>query len=192
MADRLVTPAELDLFLQQTLTPATAALLIEMATGKVQDAAGQRLVDATSTFVIDVDLHECGPWLPLPQWPVRSVASVEVDGVATTDYFLRRQQLWRLAGWNTDSSAPTQVTVTGVAHGYLAGAQGLQLARDMTFALAAAGYGNPGGGVQSESIDDYKVTYAEADGRMQVTDSMRDRLRNAYGTGAYVTSSTDY
>lgn len=192
MADQLVTGPELASFLQQNLDLSTATLLIEMATGKVQHAAGQRLVEATSTFVIDVDMCHDSPWLPLPQLPVQSVATVEIDGVAVTDYVLRRQQLWRLGGWNTNSSAPAQVTAGDVVHGYPTGAQGLQLARDMTLALAAAGYGNPGGGVQSEAIDDYRVTYAEADGRMQVTDSMRDRLRDAYGTSAYVTSSTSY
>jgi hypothetical protein len=85
---------------------------------------------------------------------------------------------------------PDLVTVT-YTYGYLAGEPGLQLARDMTLALAGAGYGNPGGSVSSEAIDDYKVTYAEADGRMQVTDGMRDRLRSTYGTPAYVTGTRD-
>lgn len=188
MADRLVTPEELASFLQQDLDTATATLLIEMATGKVQAAAGQRLIAAVSTFVIDVDLCQHGPWLDLPQLPVRVVASVKIDGVVVTDWYLRSQRLWRLNGWNTNSSAPTQVTVEDVAHGHIDGAQSLQLARDYTLTLSGAGYGNPGG-ASSEAIDDYKVTWAEADARMQVTDYMRDQLRATYGVPAYVTSS---
>jgi hypothetical protein len=188
MADQLVTPEELASFLQQDLDTATATLLIELATGKVQAAAGQRLVAAVSTFVIDVDLCEWGPWLSLPQLPVRTVAAVLIDGVAITDWYLRQQRLWRLNGWNVNRSAPTQVTVQDVAHGHLDGAQALQSARGYTLALCAAGYGNPGG-VSSEAIDDYKVTWADADARMQVTDYMRDQLRATYGVPAYVTSS---
>lgn len=191
MADRLVTPQELASFLQLTYADLTAArqanlaLLVEVATGKVQAAAGQRLVDATSTAVIDVDICEFGPWLPLPQMPVRSVASVLIDGVAATDWYLRRQQLWRLNGWNTNSSAPTQVTAT-FTHGYLAGAQALEPARGMVFGLAGPASDNPTGAA-SEQIDDYRISYAEADARMQVTDGMRDQLRATYGTTAYVT-----
>lgn len=189
MADQLVTRAELASFLQQDVDNSTADLLIEMATGKVQAAAGQLLVDGTDTITLDVDICEFGPWLALPQLPVRSVASVLIDAVATTDWLLRRQQLWRLNGWNTNGSAPAEITVT-YTRGYPVGSQALQLARDMCFALAAAGYGNPGGAT-SEAIDDYKVTYAEADARMQVTDGMRDLLRATYGIPAYVTGSRD-
>jgi len=185
-ADQLVTPSELASFMQQDLDTASATLVIELATGKIQGACGQRLVAATSTFVIDVDICEFSPWLTLPQLPVRSVASVLIDGVAATDWYLRSQRLWRLGGWNTNSSAPTQVTVQGVAHGYLTGSQSLQAARDACLALAAAGYGNPQA-VSSEQIDDYRVSYADANARMQVTDAARDLLRETYGIPAYVT-----
>jgi hypothetical protein len=189
MADQLVTPEELASFLQKDLDTATATLLIELATGKVQAAAGQRLVAATSTFVIDVGMWDCDEYLTLPQMPVRSVTSVLIDGVAVTDWYLRSQQLWRLYGWNTNPNAPTQVTATGVAHGYLADSQALELARGYVLALCAMPYETAGAAVQSESIDDYRVTYADADAAMQVTDAMRDQLIAAYGTSAYVTTS---
>lgn len=190
MADQLVTPEELASFLQQDLDASTANLLIDLATAKVQAAAGQRLIEATSTAVIDVDICEFSPWLALPQLPVQSVASVEIDSVACTDYLVRNQQLWRLNGWNANASAPAQVTVE-FTHGYPDGAQGLQLARDMTLALAAAGYGNPSL-VSAEQIDDYRVSYADAEARMQVTPGMRDMLRTAYGVTAYVTGARQY
>jgi hypothetical protein len=137
---------------------------------------------------LDVDMCDDSEYQPLPQMPVQSVASVLIDGVADTSWRLRKQQLWRLYGWNLNAAAPTQLTVT-FTYGYAAGSQALQLARDMTLGLAAAGYGNPGA-VSSEAIDDYKVTYAEADARMVVSDGMRDQLRDAYGISAYVTRST--
>lgn len=187
MADQLVTPSELAAFLQQDVDTATATLLIEMATGKVQAACGQRLIEATSTFVLDVDIFQWGAWLDLPQRPIQSVGSVTIDGIARTDWHLRSQRLWRLGGWNLNASAPSQVIVADVVHGHPAGSQSLQPARDMCLALAAAGYSNPGGTASSEQIDDYRVTYAEAESRMQVTPGMRDMLRSTYAVGAYVT-----
>ena len=189
MADMLVTPSELASFLQQDVDTATAMLLIQMATGKVQAAAGQLLIEGTATVTLDVDMCDDSEWLALPQMPVRSVASVLIDGVADTAWKFRRQQLWRLNGWNTSGSAPTQVTPT-FTYGYPASAQALQLARDYTLALAGLGYGNPGAGaVTSESLDDYKVDYASADARMVVADGMREQLRSTYGIGAFVTRS---
>jgi hypothetical protein len=193
VADQLVTPSELASFLQLTYADLTAAqqatmaMLVQLSTGKIQAACGQRLIEATNTFVIDVEWGSRSPWLDLPQRPIRSVASVEIDGTVYTDWLLRSQRLWRLGGWGLNASAPSQVTVADCAHGYPTGAQFLQLARDMCLALAAAGYGNPGGSVASEQIDDYRVTYAEADSRMQVTPGMRDMLRDQYGMTAYVT-----
>jgi hypothetical protein len=188
MADQLVTPEELASFLQRDLDLATAQLLIQMATGKVQAAAGQLLIQGTATVTIDVDICDFDPWLPLPQMPVRSVASVLIDGVADTSWRLRKQMLWRLNGWSTNGSAPTQVTPT-FTYGYPAGAQKLQLARDFTLALAGLGYGNPGGAVSSEALDDYKIDYNTANSLMVVSDGMRDQLRAAYGVTAYITSS---
>ena len=193
MADQLVTPTELASFMQLTYADLTAVqqaamtMLVQLSTGKIQAACGQRLLEATSTLVIDVEWGSWTPWLDLPQRPVRSVGSVAIDGTTYTDWVLRSQRLWRLGGWSLNASAPSQVTVTDCAHGYPTGSQGLQLARDMCLALAAAGYGSPGGAVASEQIDDYRVTYAEADSRMQVTPGMRDMLRQQYGSPAYVT-----
>lgn len=193
MTDQLVSPSELATFLQldwgalTTDQQTTMTLLVNLATGKVQAASGQRLVDATSTFVLDVDIFDFSPWLTIPQRPLRSVGAVTIDGTAVTDWVLRGQRLWRLTGWNMSASAPSEVVVSGAEHGYLDGAQQLQLARDACLALAAAGWANPGGTASSESIDDYRVVFADAASRMQVSAGMRDMLRDAYGAGVHVT-----
>lgn len=187
MADQLATPEDLASLLQSDLDASTANLLLELATAKVQRAAGgQRIVDVTDTAVIDVDPWDNDEYLELPQLPVRSVATVLLNEVAITDWTLSQQKLWRLAGWNL-WSRPSQIKVT-YTHGYTAGSQWLQLARNTTLTLAKMGYPNPSGAV-SEQIDDYRVTYAEADARMQMTDAMADAIAAAYGAGAYVTSS---
>lgn len=193
MADQLATPQDLASLLQlnyATLSgaqQATLAMLVELATAKVQRAAGgQRIVDITDTAVVDVrDIADY--YLPLPQLPVRSVTTVKLDGLTITDWVVRQQMLWRAGGWMVSFSPPSQAVVT-YSHGYAAGSQWLQLARDMTLSLARLGWGNPGGAT-SEAIDDYRVTYGEADARMQMTDYMAASIADAYGVSAYSTAS---
>lgn len=193
MADQIVTPQELASFLQLTwasLTTdqqATLTMLAGLATAKVQDAAGQLLIQGTATVTIDVGMCDDDQYQPLPQSPVRSVASVLIDGVADTSWRLSSQQLWRLAGWNTNASAPTQLTVT-FTYGYATGAQALELARGYALALGAAIWPNPTG-AQSEQLDDYRISYADADARMVVPDAMREQLRARYGTTVHVVGS---
>lgn len=188
MADQLATPEELASLLQRDLDASTANLLINLATAKVQRAAGgQRIVDVTDTAVLDVDGDCWDPYLTLVQFPVRSVSAVLLNGVAITDWYLRKQMLWRSAGWRTSGGVPDQIKVT-YAHGYVTGSQYLETARDFTLSLAKLGYGNPDGST-SEAIDDYKVTYAEADARMQLTEPMKMAIADAYGASAYVTES---
>lgn len=192
--DMLATPQDLASLLQldyASLTPAqqaTMTMLVELATAKVQRAAGgQRIVEATSTAVIDVEPWHCDEYLALPQMPVRSVQAVKIDDQPVTDWKVSGQQLWRRTGWRSSSSEPTKVTVT-YTHGYPSGSQWLQLARDVALSLARMGFGNPSG-VMSEAIDDYRVTYAEADARMEMTEHMRQAIADAYGISAYVTGS---
>lgn len=185
MADQLATSADLNALLQTTVPTATATLLLELATGVIQAAVGQRVVDATDTALIDVDAETV--WLDLPQYPVRSVSAVVLDGVTITDWSLRKQRLWRATGWLSSLSPPSQAAVTS-AHGFLAGAQQLQLGRNMCLSLAAAGYGNPSGKTM-EAIDDYRVGYSEALSRMQLTDPMTQALMKAYGRSAWVTDA---
>lgn len=187
MADQLATPEDLASLLQQDLDASTANLLLELATAKVQRAAGgQRIVEVTDTALVDVT-DDCDLYLALPQLPVRAVSLVKLDGTTITDWSLRSQMLWRAVGWMQSWSPPSQAAVT-YTHGYPAGSQYLQLARECTLSLAKMGYGNPSGAT-SESIDDYRVSYAEADARMQMTEFMRDAIAAAYGTGAHVTLS---
>lgn len=187
-ADLLALPADLITLLGSPadLTTPVATMLIELATSKVQGAVGQRIVDLTDTALVDVDDYaNWSQWLELPQHPIRSVASVTIDGGAVTDFLLRKQKLWRLNGWMSNFWQPSQVAVV-YTHGYPAASQYLQLARQVTLSLASGVYINPGA-VTSEGVDDYKVTYQEAMGRMELTEYTRQALIDAYGTSSYVT-----
>lgn len=188
MAQQLATPEELASILQSDLDASTANLLLDMATGIVQSACGELLIETTVTELVDITQQT--RWLSLSNKPVTAVATVELDGTALvegTDWALRLQKLWRSAGWMQTWDPPSQVEVT-YTYGYPTGSQYLQLARSVTLSLAQAGYGNPGQ-VSSEAIDDYRVSYADALARMELTEPMRMALINAYGSPAVVTVS---
>lgn len=199
MADQLATPEDLASFLQlgpYDLLPLakqeTLTMLIELATAKVQRAAGgQRILLVTTVgAVIDLPLGHDDAYVQLPQLPVRSVASVAINGTVVTDFYLRSQSLWRISGWSgsyTYVAAPPQLTVT-YTHGHAPDSLYLQSARGYTLELARGGWGNPGG-VTSEAIDDYRVTYAEAEARMTIPAGIVESLRTQYGANAYVTVS---
>jgi hypothetical protein len=195
MADQLATPADLASFLQlgafaslSQVKQDNLTMLVELATAKVQRAAGgQRILAATSTAVIDLDIDYDDQYVSLPQQPVRALVSAKLDGNTLTDVYLRMGMLWRWRGWSTSASVPPQLVVT-TAHGLKDGDQGLQYARSTVLELARGGYGNPTGAT-SKAIDDYRVTYAEADARMVLPAPTADGIAAQYGTQAYVSLS---
>lgn len=184
MADQLATPADLAALLQideAELHVPAATLLIECATAVVQEAAGQRIVRASSTATLE---PSPGRWLWLPQIPVVSVESVSLDGTALAegDFQVRSHRLWRETGWQLLTSPPTEVVVA-YTHGYADGAQELQRARQAVVALAGAVYGNPSGASRVQ-IDDYAVAYEAMASRMEAAPYLRDGLRRFYGRSA--------
>jgi hypothetical protein len=194
-ADQLATPQELASLLQldygslSAAQQATLLMLVELATAKVQRAAGgQRIVEVTHTDALIDVTDPCDYYLALPQLPVQEVTEVQIDGEVITDWVLRRQMLWRAFGWMRIYSPPSQVTCSFTS-GYPTGSQWLQLGKEMTLSLAATGWGNPGGSASSESIDDYQVSYGDADARMGLTEYMASAIRDAYGYTSYVTLS---
>jgi hypothetical protein len=165
----LVTAEELASLMQQDLDTATATLAIEIATGVVQSAAGQRIIEVVDDeAVIELDANDNSPYLPLPERPVTAVTSATIGATAVTDFQpqLSRGRLWRSMGWRSAtlpySYTPSTATVV-YTHGYPAGHQKLQLARSVVFDLAKTGYNTAAGSgaIVSEQIDDYAVRYAE-------------------------------
>jgi hypothetical protein len=189
----LVTAAELASLLQQDVDTATAELAIEIATGAVQGAAGQRIVEvADDEVAIDLDVLDCGPYLNLPEGPVTAVTSAEVGATLVTDFTpqLSRGRLWRSLGWRSATlpywNAPSTVTVV-YTHGYPTGHQKLQLARGVVFELAKTGYNSAAGSgaVVREQIDDYSVQYAamaaSIEGALDPDGPLARALRRQYG-----------
>lgn len=181
MADQLATPEDLASFLQQDLDASTADLLVECATGVIQATTGQRIVRATTTPSIPGTF---GQWLTLPQWPVVSVATVELGGAVITDWSLIGVRLWRAGGWQP-SGTPVIVEPT-YTHGYAAADQALQYARSAVLSLCAPFYTNPDG-ASSVKIDDYAATYSAMSAAMAANTALADALRAAYGAGVGTT-----
>lgn len=193
MADMLVTPEELASSLQKDLDTASATLAIEIATGAVQAAAGQRILQVVDDEVdLDLDELDGGLYLTLPEWPVTAVGSAAVGATAVTDFTpqLSRGRLWRALGWRSATlpywDAPSTVTVV-YTHGYAAGDQKLQLARGVVLSLAGGAYDSAGGSstVVREQIDDYAVQYAQMTASVETAlnpdGPLARALRRAYG-----------
>jgi hypothetical protein len=183
MADILATVADLRTLLGEDgtgLADVEGQLLLELATGAVQAAAGQLLlaqVDDEATLIGTMD-----SWLALPEQPVTGVTSVTVDGDAVTDFTRFGARLWRESGWSTDPYRPTPVAVV-YSHGYATGDQRLQLARSAVLATAAQMFANPGGAT-GLSVDDYREQYSQSsdsDLAGMVPARLRAALRRAYG-----------
>lgn len=191
MADQLVTAQELADALQVPLASiptATSTILIAAATAVVQEAAGnQRLVQVVNDPFAIIGLS--GSWLDLPQLPATAVSSVTLDGTALVsgaldpnNYKLRGNRLWRTNGWQTYWGQPSDVAGL-YTHGFAVGAQDLELARNSVFSLAKSAFPNPGG-VVSESIDDYNVTYNAMSVQMEASPYTKAALRHKYGRRA--------
>lgn len=182
MADQLATPEDLASFLQRDdLDASTATLLVECATGVIQATVGQRIVRATTTPSIPGGFSQ---WLNLPQWPVVSVATVELAGTAITDWSLIGVRLWRANGWQP-SWTPVMVDVT-YTHGHASEDQALQFGRSAVLGLCAPFYPNPTG-ASSVKIDDYAETYAAMQTAMNGNQPLMGALRAAYGAAVGTT-----
>ena len=183
MADQLASPSDLAVLLGIPLDAPKMTLVIEAATAVVQAITGQRLVEVEDDEI--TLLGSTDSWLDLPQRPVTAISVVNAAGVVLaegTGRGMYRQfgaRLWRSCGWAECAYEPSAVTVT-YSHGYPAGDQGLQVARQATLGLAAGVYNNPGGGVSREQIDDYTVAYEAAAAAMDGSPHLRSSLRRQY------------
>jgi hypothetical protein len=124
----LATVADLADMLGRTLSPAQelqAQSLLDQASSIVRAYVRQdiSLATTTDTFTMrraDPVLHRCGGMVTLPQRPIVDIASVEVNGAATGDWWQDGNDvLVRSHVWPQPPAAhrPPQVTVT-YTHGW--------------------------------------------------------------------------
>lgn len=184
----LVTADEFTTFVDQSgLDESRATLLVELATAEVQAAAGQRLLlvedDPFELFVFS------GRWFTLPERPVVEISSLTIDDgdelVAGTDYKrpANSATLFRRCGWAACQWEPS-IATGAYSHGLEVGDQKLEFARSATVGIAKMAVDNATG-LESESIDDYRVQYASAVvWAMEKTPYLRKALQKAYGERA--------
>lgn len=183
MADLLATPDDLRRLLDEDadgLPDAAAELLLGLATGAVQDAAGQELLLHEDDAVELMGTTES--WFTLPQRPVTAVTSVRLDGALITDYKKFGDRLWRRAGWATCYTEPSTVAVV-YSHGFADWDNKLSSARAAVLALAARMHANPIGAT-GLSIDDYSQQFsqsANSDLSGLVPENLRRSLQRTYG-----------
>ncbi|MEU9310866.1 hypothetical protein [Streptomyces sp. NPDC048256] len=124
----LVTVADLAALLGRTFTPQQelqAQALLDQASSVVRAYVRQDITRATTTDTFtmrraDPLLHRCGGVVTLPQRPVVDIASVEVNGTATSDWWQDGSDLLvRAWSWDQPPAAhrAPQVTVT-YTHGW--------------------------------------------------------------------------
>lgn len=187
MSDMIATPEMLSLLMQDNnLDEDVATLLLELSTGAVQAMAGQRLV-----LVEDDPFELYGSTARefiLPERPVVDVSEITLDGgdplVEGTDYIRagKSARLFRRCGWAPCLGWPSKVA--GVySHGYAEGDQKLVPAMGAVLGLSREVAANPSG-VESESIDDYRVQFSAAlEALVAASDNLRYSLQRTYGTG---------
>lgn len=168
------------------------AAQLAAASSAVRAAAGCAITLQTSTVTLST---EASRRIELPARPVRAVASVTLDGVIFTEWVLRGSCLWRNSPtsyeskWQAFGDIPSELVVT-FTHGFTEVPADVV---DMVCSLAGAGLASIGEGFQahtgvnSESIDDYRVGYTTgADAVVSVMD-LPDRtkaaLRKRFGSG---------
>ena len=174
-----------------------AETLLDAASAVVREAAGYQISSTTSTITL---IAGEGEYLPLPG-AVVSVATVEIDGTAVTDYTVVDGALWRCGGWRGgissqttfylpgDRTRPTRVEVT-YTHGYDPVPDDVvDLVCSLVAQRVAQGYDHDPR-VTSEAIDDYRVSYSDqATSGTSVDSVTRAQLRARFSTTAYVTGT---
>lgn len=172
---------------------ALVALMLDVASSVIRDAAGSTISEETSTASI---LAPQGRWLTLPG-PVTTVTTVLIDGEADSDWKFVGGMLWRAGGWA--QCEPVNVTVT-FTHGYTeVPADIVNLCADLAKLGIEASSDEPGTSSvlpasavsASYSIDDYteRIQYAEeARSLMELADVTKAWLAARFGGGVYVTS----
>lgn len=148
----------------------------------VREAAGSPIVATTATVTV---MGGTAPWLNLPG-PVSAVTAVTIDGEAVdaTTYTAFPHALYRAAGWG---DFPSLVVVTATFGLAATPDDIVQLVVDLTV-MASAGGADPT--IESEQIDDYRVTYREGVvSAVDLPERTRLMLARRFGGGVTVTGS---
>lgn len=170
--------------------PALAA-----ASAAVRDAANGHPISQVTTTVTLPAVPGC--WLRLPSPPVTAVTAVEVGGTdVLADVVLRDGELYRSTGWR-DGLYPFDEIVVTYTHGFAEVPADIV---DLVCALAAASIKAAADdyaaktNVATETIDDYRVGYVDAEQAVasvvELPERTKRNLAARFGGGAYVLGSS--
>lgn len=198
--DPLATLDDLDVRGVDITDAAKATAMLDAASAAIREAAGTAITLTTSTVVVPGGSEEM---LNLPG-TVREVTSVTVGGsvLASTDYTVVGNQVWRFGGWQSrltnetsfflpaDQTRPTLITVT-YTHGLDAAPADIV---DLCCDLATAGMLSSGprdSRVSTESVDDYRVGFTTGEDAVASVFELPERtkaaLRQRFSAQAFVT-----
>lgn len=164
-----------------------AETYLDVASTAVREAAGVPISETTSTVLLEGPLTQ---WLSLPGPPIVSVATVEIDGEAVTDFKLRSHRLWRRYGWSPTCD-PSEVEVVQTHGLAIVPSDIVDLVCRITGTALADyrsdpdGAGLAAGDIRSERIGDYAVSYGTHGliTSMELPDYLRERLAARFGGG---------
>jgi hypothetical protein len=158
--------------------------MLAVASSLVREAAGSPILSATVT--VSWWVTEWSEWETVPVRPLRSVASVTLDGAAITDHKVVHNDLWRAAGWFDCEPVEIEATLTA---GLPTVPESIkQLVCDLAIlGMDTATAGALDARVIAERIDDYSVTFTEGGAAvasaMTIPSATRSSLRARFGGG---------
>lgn len=186
MLPDLATVADLS---ARGVTPtAVHTTMLKVASSLVREAAGSPIRETQSTVALWIVDGSDSEYLTLPGQPIKEVTAVSIAGAASTRFRLVYGRLW-LGRHHTPWSTPVEVVVD-MTHGYpTVPPHIVQLVCDLAILGAnAASEGAHDPNVMMESIDDYRVSFAEAGeavaSAMTLPQMTRRALKAQHGGGA--------
>lgn len=182
---------------------AQAQAFLDDATAYLQSEIGQLIEAGTATFTTRRSAGDAAS-IYFPQYPVRAVTTVLIDGAASTSFDFVDQQLRLRSGWgrdwdrrfaDVDDTGWADITITfdygfSVVPPELVGWCCVLASQALTSVAQGGTIGASGVRQEEESIDDYRraVTYAtDTPVAFSLAPEILDRLRARYGSGVYVT-----
>jgi hypothetical protein len=165
--------------------------LLDDATAYLRREIGAQVTTGVSTITLNVPMYATSA--RLPQWPVRSLDSVTINGTADTSTLLRDGSINRLYGFPLAPSADWSIVTVTYTHGLAAVPADLVSWTCVIAANVLAQVGRSGtlstSGVKSEAIEDYSIVYKDGADTLSLPEPVLARLRAAYGRGAFVVGS---
>jgi len=147
------TPTELAGRLQKDLDTYSATQALTLASGEFSGATETWFAATNVTWSTLIGYTTA---VDLPFSPVTAVSAVRVNGVAVTGFTLRKNGLYRAAGFGSFFVSMPNLFEADLTHGYTTVPDDVKRA---VLDLAGEEYETTVRNVRSESIDDYQITF---------------------------------